>query len=193
MMTALKLNAATLRTKHEAGLDYHAYLATDEEKAGAWTAIYEQVTLTDEQRRLLAGFTRPMPVLCLSGIWCGDCAQQGPLLQRIAEASGVIDLRWLDRDEHPDLADAVAINRGRRVPVVLFMAEDHEPVSLAGDRSLTRYRAMAAKQLVAACPRPGARVPDDELAATLQDWLDEFERVHLLLRLSGRLREKHQD
>ena len=193
MITALKLNATTLRTKHEAGLDYRAYLATDEEKAGAWNTIYDQVTLTDEQRRLLEGFTRTMPVLCLSGIWCGDCVQQGPLVQRIAEASSVIDLRWLDRDEHPDLADAVAINAGRRVPVVLFMAEDHEPVSLAGDRTLTRYRAMAAKQLVAACPRPGARVPDDELAATLQDWLDEFERVHLLLRLSGRLREKHSD
>jgi hypothetical protein len=36
-------------------------------------------------------------------------------------------------------------------------------------------------------------VSDDELAATLQDWLNEFERVQLLLRLSGRLRQKHDD
>jgi len=27
----------------------------------------------------------------------------------------------------------------------------------------------------------------------MQDWLDEVERVHLLLRLSGRLRQKHGD
>ena len=40
---------------------------------------------------------------------------------------------------------------------------------------------------------PGAPVPDDELQATLQDWLDEVERVHLILRLSGRLRRKHGD
>jgi hypothetical protein len=31
------------------------------------------------------------------------------------------------------------------------------------------------------------------LAAVTQDWLDEFERVQLLLRLSSRLRQKHGD
>jgi hypothetical protein len=77
--------------------------------------------------------------------------------------------------------------------MAIFMAEDFEFVSLFGDRSLTRYRAIAAKQLGAACAVPGAPVPDDELAGTLQDWLDEVERVHLLLRLSTRLRQKHND
>jgi hypothetical protein len=119
--------------------------------------------------------------------------QQGPLIQRIADATDRIDLRWLDRDEHIDLAERLQINQGTRVPVVLFLAEDHELVSIYGDRTLTRYRAMAAKQLAAACPLPGAPVPDDELRGTLQDWLDEFERVQLLLRLSGRLRQKHGD
>jgi thiol-disulfide isomerase/thioredoxin len=187
------MNVTTLKAAHEAGLDYEAYLATDPDKAANWRTIESQVGLTDEQRSLLAGFTREMKVLCLSGIWCGDCVQQGPLLHRIAEANPRIDLRWVDRDEHPDLAGQLKINAGLRVPVVVFMAEDHEPVSVAGDRTLSRYRAMATRQLAAACPLPGAPVPPDELAATLQDWLDEFERVHLLLRLSGRLREIHGD
>jgi hypothetical protein len=119
--------------------------------------------------------------------------QQGPLLQRIAEAGDVIDLRFADRDERPELAAAVAINGGQRIPMAIFMAEDYEPVSLLGDRTLTRYRALAAKQLGPACPVPGAHVPDDELRGTLQDWLDEVERVHLILRLSTRLRQKHGD
>jgi hypothetical protein len=79
------------------------------------------------------------------------------------------------------------------VPVVIFMAEDYHPVSVYGDRTLTRYRALAARRLGAACPLPGAPPADDELAATLQDWLDEFERIELLLRLSSRLRQKHGD
>jgi hypothetical protein len=182
-----------LRSKHDAALSYEAYLATDPEKGERWSTIYDQVALGDAQRRLLGGFVRDMRVLCLSGIWCGDCVQQGPLLQRIAEASDRIDLRWLERDEHLDLAERVRINAGLRVPMVIFMAEDGEPVSVAGDRSLARYRAMAARQLGAVCPLPGAPVADDELADTLQDWLDEFERVHLLLRVSGRLRQLHGD
>ncbi len=187
------MKAAYLKSKHDAGLDYEAYLATDHTKAAAWEKVYGQVELTDDQRRLIDGFVRPMRVVCVSGIWCGDCAQQGPLIQRIAEASRCIDLKWVDRDEHLDLSEQIKINAGRRVPALLFMAEDYEPVSIQGDRTLSRYRAVAAKQLGAACPLPGAPVPAEELAATLQDWLDEFERVHLLLRLSGRLREAHGD
>ena len=58
---------------------------------------------------------------------------------------------------------------------------------------ISRYRALAAKKLGTSCPigviPPGA----DELAATLQDWLNEIERIQLLLRLSGRLRQLHGD
>ena len=187
------IDAAFLSEKFNAGLDYGAYLASDPEKAARWREIHDQVGLTDEQRSLLAGFKRDMHVLVVSGIWCGDCVQQGPLLQHIADGSDQIHLRWLDRDEHMDLAGLVTINAGTRVPFAIFAAEDFEPVSIYGDRSLTRYRAMAAKNLGASCPLPGAPVPDDELLETLQDWLNEFERVHLLLRLSGRLRQKHND
>ncbi len=187
------MNATYLQTKFEAGLNYSDYLATDAEKAEKWTTIYDQIGLTSDQRALIESFGRDMKVLCSSGIWCGDCVQQGPLIQRIAEASSRIELRWVDRDEHADLAEQIMINSGLRVPVLVFMAEDFEQVSIHGDRTLTRYRAMAARQLGPSCPMPGAPVADEELQATLQEWLDEFERVHLLLRLSGRLRQKYGD
>lgn len=187
------MNAQQLKKIHEAALDYEAYLATDPGRADNWRRIGDQISLTADQQRLVGGFERTMRVLVISGIWCGDCAQQGPLLQAIADGSDRIDLRWADRDEEAALASTVRINAGDRVPVAIFLAEDGEPVSVYGDRTLTRYRAMAANQLGGACPLPGAPVPDDELAGTLQDWLDEFERVQLLLRLSGRLRQIHGD
>ncbi len=187
------MNATYLSKKFEAALPWAEYLATDGAKAAPWKQIYEQVELDSEQRRLVEGFVRRMNALCVSGIWCGDCVQQGPLIYRIAEANDRIDLRFVDRDEHLDLAEQLKFNAGLRVPVVVFMAEDGEPVSVKGDRTLARYRALAARKLGASCPLPGAPVPDDELRATLADWLDEFERVHLLLRLSARLRQKHGD
>lgn len=187
------MNAAYLKSKHDAGLSYDDYLATDPEKGAKWREIGGQSGLNDDQAALVRGFVREMNVLCISGIWCGDCVQQGPLIQHIADANPCIDMRWVDRDEHADLAEAVKINAGLRVPVLLFMAEDYEPVSIMGDRTLTRYRAIAARQLGPSCPVPGAPIPTDELQETLQDWLDEFERVQLLLRLSARLRQKHGD
>lgn len=187
------MNAEYLTKKFESALSYSDYMATDADKAANWQTIYDQTQLTETQQTLIKGFTRKVNVLCVSGIWCGDCAQQGPLFQRIAEANPLINLRWLDRDDHMDLAEQITVNQGNRVPMLIFMAEDCEIVSIKGDRSLARYRAIAQRQLGASCPLPGAPVAADELAETLQNWLDEFERVHLLLRTSGRLRNKYGD
>ena len=99
----------------------------------------------------------------------------------------------MDRDQHAELAQKVRICGGARVPVILFCAEDYELVSWLGDRTLSRYRAVAQRQLGPSCPLPGAPVDPAEAQATLQDWLNEFERVHLLLRISPRLRQKHGD
>lgn len=184
-----------LQTKFEAALPYHRYVATGTpDQQAKWNAIYEQASLTNEQRTLIGGFSRTMNVLVSSGTWCGDCVQQCPLLARIAEANpDRIHLRFVDRDEHADLAERIKINDGLRVPTALFLAEDFHFLGLLGDRTLTRYRAVAARHLGPACPLPGAPVPPEELAATLQDWLDEFERIQLMLRLSPRLRELHGD
>ncbi len=189
------MDAGYLQEKHQAGLSYADYMATGKpEQQANWQRIYDQAALTPDQTQLVAGFTRKINVIGLSGIWCGDCVQQGPLIQRIAEANPtVIDFRWLDRDAHADLQKKVAINAGQRVPVLIFCAEDYELCGWYGDRVLARYRAMAQKQLAGACPLPGAAVAQDELHATLADWLDEFERVHLMLRLSARLRQMHGD
>jgi len=189
------MKADYLKTKHDAGQSYTDYIATGtEQQQGDWKTLYDQASLTDAQAALLNSFTRKINVVMLSGIWCGDCVQQGPLIQRIAEgAPQAIDLRWLDRDEHMDLQEQVRINAGNRVPIAIFCAEDYEFVSWFGDKTLTRYRAMAEKNLGGACPMPGAPVPQDEINATLAEWLEHFERAHLLLRLSGRLRQKHGD
>jgi thiol-disulfide isomerase/thioredoxin len=184
-----------LAAKFAAGLGYGAYVETGKpQHREAWAAAAARVKLTETQRQLIGSFTRRINILVLSGTWCGDCVAQCPMLAAIAAANPErIDLRFLDRDEHVDLAEQVKICGGLRVPTVIYMNEDHEFVSLLGDRTLARYRAMAAKQLGAACPLPGAEVPAEEVAATLQDWVDETERVHLLLRLSPKLRERYGD
>lgn len=189
------MTANYLASKFETALPYDRYVLTGtDEQRRRWAQVHEAARLTDAQRGLVSGFVRRMNVLVMSGIWCGDCVQQCPLIERIAEANRErLDLRIVDRDEHRDLAEQVRINGGDRVPVAILMSEDFEPCSIFGDRTLARYRALARKQLGAACPT-GIGGPDqDELAATLQDWLDEIERVQLMLRISPRLRQKHGD
>lgn len=189
------MDAAFLKKKHDAGHDWPGYLKsmTDDQRV-AWQKVYDQIELTAHQKDVLASSVREMNVIALSGAWCGDCVRQGPMFQKIAEASnGKIKLKWCDRDEHMDLQERVTVCGGQRVPIVVFMAEDFEQVGWLGDKPLAKYRMLAAQLQGAGCPLPGAPVPADEIAAELADWCDQFERVQLLLRLSGRLRKKHGD
>ena len=184
-----------LRPIFEAALPYDRYIATGKpHEQENWQAFRPRVALTPAQQQLIAGFPRQINALCISGAWCGDCVQQCPMFDAIAQANPrLIDLRFVDRDTQQDLSDRVRICSGNRVPVLLLLNEDLDFVALAGDRTLSRYRALAAKLLGPACPLPGAPVPADEIAATLQDWINEFERASLLLRLSGKLRRRYAD
>ena len=82
------MKAEYLKKKHEAGLGYADYVATGKpQQQQDWQTIYDQASLTEAQAALLGSFTRKLNVIVLSGIWCGDCVQQCPLIQRIAEGA----------------------------------------------------------------------------------------------------------
>lgn len=189
------MNASYFAEQFASAHPYEQYLHTGtEEQQRRWTQVYELAKLRAAQEQLLAGFEREMKVLVYSGIWCGDCVQQGPLLQRIAEGNlAKIDLRFVERQIDGELIEELRINGGSRVPVALFFSEDWHWCATAGDRTLNRYRALALSRLGPSCPT-GILAPEQgELDATLADWLNEFERVQLMLRLTPRLREKYQD
>ena len=172
-------------------VDFLAAHATPDQRA-RWDAVHAKVAITAAQKQLLGGFVRRMPVLVLTGAWCGDCVNQCPIFARFAEVAPAIDLKFLDRDALPDIAAHLKVCGGQRVPVAAFFSEDFTPILFYGDRTLSAYRASAAAQLGASCAS-GLAAATDALAATTADWLDQFERVQLILRLSARLREKHGD
>lgn len=170
-------------------LDRHATPA----QRTRWDAMHARIALRAEQATLLGGFVRRMPVLVLAGAWCGDCINQCPMFDHFGRHGSSLDVRFLDRDARADLRDAVKINGGSRVPVVVFLSEDYDEVARFGDRTLSAYRRLAVEQLGPACPT-GLVLPSDEATgATLAEWLDQFERAQLVLRLSPRLREKYND
>ncbi len=172
--------------------DYLAKHATAEQRA-RWDASHARIRLTEEQRKLCGSFVRRMPVLVLSGTWCGDCVNQCPIFDHFASTSEVIDVRFLDRDARPDIAAHLKVCGGQRVPVAMFLSEDWHPVVYYGDRTLAAYRAAAAAESGQSCASGVAGPAADLLTAVVADWLREFERVQLILRLSGRLRQLHGD
>ncbi len=180
--------------KFDSGLTYHDFLAKhgSEPHRARWADVHQQVKLTPAQVELLSGFVRDMKVLVFAGAWCGDCANQCPIFDQFAAATPRIHVRYYDRDDHPDLGDQLSTCGAHRVPGVLFLSEDNYVCGRYGDRTLAKYRDMAEKQLGTACPT-GIGEAQSLLASVTQDWLDEFERIQLMLRFSGRLRQLHGD
>ncbi|QVL33663.1 thioredoxin family protein [Telmatocola sphagniphila] len=156
-----------------------------------WDRTFNQIALTEDQKNLLKQFKRETPVLVLAGAWCGDCSGQCPAFERFAEIAPCLKIRYLDRDVHADVQAALKINGGNRVPVAVFFSEDGMEVSRYGERTLSQYRRMVEQQTGEACG--SGIVGKDALAQIVQEWLNEFERVQWILRLSPRLRTKHGD
>ena len=184
-----------LFAKFEAGLPLADFLTKygSEAHRARWRSAAEQTALTDAQRQLLGTFTRRTNVLVLAGAWCGDCSSQCPIFERIAEAAPVVVTRYLDRDTHADVQAALQVNGGNRVPVAVFFSEDGHEVARYGERTLARYRQLVGQLTGEGCATGLVKGADPVQRAVVQDWLDEFERVQWILRLSPRLRRLHGD
>jgi thiol-disulfide isomerase/thioredoxin len=194
-ITIRRLDASYISDRFASGLPYDSYLRTGtDEQQRRWNQVHDAARLTDVQRESVGGFVREMKILVFSGIWCGDCVEQCPLIHRIAEANpGKTDLRFIERPRDAELIPELRINGGSRVPVVLFLSEDNQWCATAGDRTINRYRALAFRKLGPLCPTGIVAPEKEEVDATLGDWVNEVERVQLMLRLTPRLRQKYQD
>jgi thioredoxin-like negative regulator of GroEL len=181
--------------KFSAGLPLDGFLTKygSTDHRAKWQRAAEQTQITAAQKQLLGKFTRRTNVLVLAGAWCGDCASQCPIFERFAEAAPVLITRYIDRDEHADVQAALRINGGNRVPVAVFFSEDGQEIARYGERTLARYRQLVEQLVGEVCASGIVKGTDSVQVRVIQDWLDEFERVQWILRLSPRLRKIHGD
>ncbi len=178
----------------EKSLSYDDFIKSGTEaQAEKWKNFSSKIQLSNLQKEFLSGFKREMNILVLSGIWCGDCARQCPMINLIAESTNCINLKLVDNQTYPELRDELRICGGTRVPVALILSEDYFEVSRIGDRMLSVYRKKAVNELGDACDAGVLPPPENELAEELNEWIQYIEKAQLMLRLSPFLRNRHKD
>ncbi len=185
------------REHWERAVEFTAFLEGGEKQAESWRYIYDSFRLADRQRRVLAEFVRPMHVLTVAGLWCGDCSAQVPLIQRICEGGEALSHRLLAIEGmEEDFKDRWQVNGGHRVPVVFILSEDFHLGAFWGDRTLSRYRMLRdvrrrlgpdadKKEFYGQVACQSAN--EDLMQQTADELLDEIERVQLMFQLSPRL------
>ncbi len=190
------IRSAFWKSCYEEAVDYDQYLRQSPSNyAHRWEEMAGTIPpLTDDESRRLKGIHRVLNVLVVSGVWCGDCVRQGPMLQRIVDAcNDTVSLRVIDRDANRELRDEVRILGAMRVPIAVFLTEEFFEVGRFGDRTLMTYRRKAVNEIGPACPVSHLVSDEEKHATELSEWVDIFERMLLMARLSPPLRARHGD
>lgn len=149
------------------GMTYEQFRGSMTRNRDRVEANEQRVRLAPEDRAAFGKLRKPLKVLVLAEDWCGDVVANLPVLARVAEDTGKLELRVFARDQNVDLMDQY-LNQGkfRSIPVFAFFDEDLKPVGVFIERpaSVTELRAKRRAEIFAAHPEFGSPdAPVDEL------------------------------
>jgi thiol-disulfide isomerase/thioredoxin len=178
----------------EAAVTYEKFIEESKpEEAKLWLERKERTPeLKPLQRKRLEGYNRILNVLVYAAPWCGDCSRQVPILEKMAEAAGEkVNIRLIERETSKELQDELRIVGALRVPMIVFLTEDFWEVGRFGERLLSLYRSKEAREIGNGEDK-GILSPK-ALTREIDDWLDVFERMLIMVRLSPPLRKRYSD
>ncbi len=72
-------------------------------------------------KALLAGLARPAHVVAIAEDWCGDVVRHVPVLQALADAATNLHVRYIYREDHPDIFVRFLTNGGEAIPKFIFL------------------------------------------------------------------------
>ncbi|MBT8261029.1 MAG: thioredoxin family protein [Bacteroidia bacterium] len=79
------------------------------------------VKVTPEHEEIIKSYEKPTTWLVITESWCGDAAHVNPVISKVAELNSNIDLKFVLRDENPELMDAFLTNGGRAIPKLIMI------------------------------------------------------------------------
>ena len=168
------------RARFDKGLTYDAYKEQMTRNRDRLEENEQRVELGEEDLAAFRALRRPVKVLVLAEDWCGDVIANLPVLGRLAEESGKLDVRIFLRDQNDDIMQRY-LNKGqfKSIPVFVFFDDDFRELGHWIERpaSVTEIRAKRRKDIFAAHPEFGS--PDAPV-----DQLPEDVRVRLQAELA---------
>jgi len=101
------------------------------------------VTINSELVAQIQSITVPQTWLVISEAWCGDAAQNVPILQKMAAISENVELKIILRDENLELMDLYLTNGGRSIPKLIALDNStQKELFIWGPRPLTIQKVM---------------------------------------------------
>jgi hypothetical protein len=79
------------------------------------------IEVLPEVAKIFSGLNKPLIWLVITEAWCGDAAQICPVIAKLATLSSIIELKFILRDEHPEIMNQYLTNGGKSIPILVCL------------------------------------------------------------------------
>jgi hypothetical protein len=113
------------KTVFASGLEYAAWIAAGEspENREKMETLRAAQDLEPQVAAHLGALPRPVHVVAIAEDWCGDVVRHVPVLQRLAEAAPNLKVRYVSRQQWPDVFARFLTNGGEAIPKFVFLSD----------------------------------------------------------------------
>ena len=118
----------------DAALGYPQFVAESGEHRELWEGIYRLARIPQWALDEVRPYSGRRHLLVLAEDWCGDAFNTIPVLARLTDLSGHIDLKVLRRDDNPEVMDRYLTSGSRSIPIVIVLDEEFREIGHWGPR-----------------------------------------------------------
>ncbi|MCL7764128.1 thioredoxin family protein [Polaribacter sp. Z014] len=92
------------------------------------------IKISEETIAEMQEINEPQTWLVIAEGWCGDAAQNLPVINKIAEKNDLITLKLALRDENEDLMNLFLTNGGKSIPKLIALDKNNNVINTWGPR-----------------------------------------------------------
>ena len=101
------------------------------------------IKISEKTTQEIKMINEPQTWLLITEGWCGDAAQNLPVINKMAEINENINLKIVLRDEHLELMDLFLTNGGRAIPKLIALDKDNNVINTWGPRPTVATKMVA--------------------------------------------------
>ena len=83
------------------------------------------IKISDETSAVMNTINEPQTWLVIAEGWCGDAAQNLPVIHKIAETGSLVNLKVVLRDDNDDLMNLFLTNGGKAIPKLIALDKNN--------------------------------------------------------------------
>jgi len=126
--------------------------------------LNKRLTFRPDVIATLGNLNQSQRWIVISEAWCGDAAQNLPIINKMASISDNIDLQIIERNANLDVMDAFLTNGGRSIPKLISVDSDNNVLFTWGSRPQ-----VAQNMFLAHKKKKGTETPE-EFKISLHKW-----------------------